>query len=116
MRIDHLLVTAQVAERVVWSEIDREARKGPPIPSDHAPLVLDLDTPGRPFDPDWAGALVEDRGAVAPGGQAVGTALIRDDFAPDGLQSAIGRAQRSAEESMTEGLPDAGCRAAAPGR
>ena len=39
MRIDHLLVTAPLAERVVWSEIDREARKGPPIPSDHAPLV-----------------------------------------------------------------------------
>ena len=33
------------------SEIDREARKGKPIPSDHAPLVLDLDEPGKPFDP-----------------------------------------------------------------
>jgi exodeoxyribonuclease-3 len=42
---------------VVWAEIDREARKGPPIPSDHAPLVVDLDAPGRPFDPDWTGAL-----------------------------------------------------------
>jgi exodeoxyribonuclease III len=57
MRIDHLLVTAPVAGRVVWAEIDREARKGPPIPSDHAPLVIDLDAPGRPFDADWAGAL-----------------------------------------------------------
>ena len=57
MRIDHLLATAPIAARVVWAEIDREARKGPPIPSDHAPLVVDLDAPGRPFDPDWTGAL-----------------------------------------------------------
>ncbi len=39
MRIDHLLVTPAVAARVVDAEIDREARKGPPVPSDHAPLV-----------------------------------------------------------------------------
>jgi exodeoxyribonuclease-3 len=57
MRIDHLLVSAPVAARIVWSEIDREARKGPPIPSDHAPLVVDLDQQGRSFDPDWEGAL-----------------------------------------------------------
>ena len=57
MRIDHLLVTPPLADRVVWAEIDREARKGPPIPSDHAPLVVDLDAPGRPFDADWSGAL-----------------------------------------------------------
>ncbi|MGZ9161328.1 MAG: exodeoxyribonuclease III [Candidatus Limnocylindrales bacterium] len=57
MRIDHLLVSASVAERVVDAEIDRQARKGPPIPSDHAPLTIDLDEPGVPFDPDWAGAL-----------------------------------------------------------
>jgi exodeoxyribonuclease-3 len=56
MRIDHLLVTASVAERVVWAEIDREARKGKPTPSDHAPLVIDLDQPGHPFDAGWAGA------------------------------------------------------------
>ena len=53
MRIDHLLVTADVAKRVVGAEIDREARKGKPIPSDHAPLVVDVDTPGSPFDPGW---------------------------------------------------------------
>ena len=46
MRIDHLLVTKPVAERVVWAEIDREARKGKPIPSDHAPVIIDLDEPG----------------------------------------------------------------------
>jgi exodeoxyribonuclease-3 len=56
MRIDHLLVTPGVAARTVWSEIDREARKGTPTPSDHAPLFLDLDTPGRPIDAGWAGA------------------------------------------------------------
>ena len=47
MRIDLLYVTAPVAERVVWAEIDREARKGPPTPSDHAPVVIDLDEPGK---------------------------------------------------------------------
>jgi exodeoxyribonuclease-3 len=62
MRIDHLLVTAALAKRAVCVEIDREARKGKPIPSDHAPLVIDLDDPGRAFDPGWAG--LEDR--IAP--------------------------------------------------
>ena len=56
MRIDHLLVTAPLAGRTRWAEIDREARKGKPMPSDHTPLVIDLDEPGRPFDPGWAGA------------------------------------------------------------
>jgi exodeoxyribonuclease-3 len=56
MRIDHLLVTAPLAARTVAAEIDREARKGKPIPSDHAPLVVDLDTPGHPFDAGWASA------------------------------------------------------------
>jgi exodeoxyribonuclease-3 len=57
MRIDLLLVSEPLAGRIVWAEIDREARKGPPIPSDHAPVVVDLDAPGRPFDPGWEGAL-----------------------------------------------------------
>jgi exodeoxyribonuclease-3 len=63
MRIDHLLVTAPVAARVVAVEVDREARKGKPVPSDHAPLVLDLDEPGRAFDPGWsdAAARIADR-------------------------------------------------------
>jgi exodeoxyribonuclease-3 len=56
MRIDHLLVTRPVAERVVWAEIDREARKGKPIPSDHTPLIIDLDQPGRAIDAGWAAA------------------------------------------------------------
>ena len=57
MRIDHLLVTEPLSGRVVAAEIDREARKGPPIPSDHAPVSIDLDEPGRPFDAGWEGAL-----------------------------------------------------------
>ena len=56
MRIDHLLVTAPLADRIVWTEIDREARKGKPIPSDHAPLVMDVDEPGHPFDAGWTSA------------------------------------------------------------
>jgi exodeoxyribonuclease-3 len=57
MRIDLLYVTAPLAARVVWAEIDREARKGPPTPSDHAPVVIDLDEPGLPFDAGWEAAL-----------------------------------------------------------
>jgi len=57
MRIDLLLTAEPLAGRIVDAEIDREARKGPPIPSDHAPLSMDLDEPGKGFDPDWSGAL-----------------------------------------------------------
>jgi exodeoxyribonuclease-3 len=56
MRIDHLLVSRPVAERTVWAEIDREARKGKPIPSDHAPLVIDVDKPGHPLEAGWEAA------------------------------------------------------------
>jgi exodeoxyribonuclease-3 len=56
MRIDHLLVTRAVAERLTWAEIDREARKGKPTPSDHAPVLIDVDQPGRPLDAGWTGA------------------------------------------------------------
>jgi exodeoxyribonuclease-3 len=56
MRIDLLLATRAVAGRVVAAEIDREARKGKPTPSDHAPLVVDLDRPGHPFEAGWATA------------------------------------------------------------
>jgi exodeoxyribonuclease-3 len=41
MRIDHLYVTRSVAERCTAAEIDRDARKGK-LPSDHAPLYIDL--------------------------------------------------------------------------
>lgn len=57
MRLDLLYVTQQIADRVVWAEIDREARKGKPTPSDHAPVVVDLDDPGAPFDAGWEAAL-----------------------------------------------------------
>jgi len=61
MRIDHLLVTEPLGARTVWAEIDREARKGKPVPSDHAPLVIDVDTPGHPFDAGW----IESAGRIA---------------------------------------------------
>ena len=68
MRIDHLLPTASLGKRVVSVEIDREARKGKPIPSDHAPLVLDIDEPGKRFDPGWtdAEARIVARGGIRP--------------------------------------------------
>lgn len=56
MRIDHLLATEPVAERVVFAEIDREARKGKPTPSDHAPVLIDIDEPGHPIDAGWEAA------------------------------------------------------------
>jgi len=61
MRIDLLYGTRPVADRVVWAEIDREARKGPPTPSDHAPVIIDLDEPGVPIDAGWEGALARIR-------------------------------------------------------
>jgi exodeoxyribonuclease-3 len=56
MRIDHLLASRPLVERIRWAEIDREARKGKPIPSDHAPLLVDIDEPGCALDAGWAGA------------------------------------------------------------
>ncbi len=42
MRIDLVLGSSPVAERVRWSLIDRNARKGKQ-PSDHAPLIVELE-------------------------------------------------------------------------
>jgi exodeoxyribonuclease-3 len=42
MRIDLMLLTKDLAGRVSWGLVDRNARKGKQ-PSDHAPLFLDLD-------------------------------------------------------------------------
>jgi exodeoxyribonuclease III len=42
MRIDLMLGTAEVADRVQATWVDRAARKGPG-PSDHAPVIVDLD-------------------------------------------------------------------------
>jgi exodeoxyribonuclease III len=41
MRIDLVLVTEPLARRVRWALVDRNARKGK-LPSDHAPVVVDL--------------------------------------------------------------------------
>jgi len=41
LRIDLVLATEPVADRVEWAVIDRNARKGTQ-PSDHAPVVVDL--------------------------------------------------------------------------
>lgn len=38
-----------------WAEIDREPRKGK-LPSDHAPLLVDLDEPRHPFAAGWEAA------------------------------------------------------------
>ena len=61
MRIDLLYASRSVADRVIWAEIDREARKGPPTPSDHAPVVIDIDEPGMPIDAGWEAALARVR-------------------------------------------------------
>jgi|SRR5581483_1386883 len=42
MRIDLLLATRELAERAVFTLIDRSARKGK-LPSDHAPVFVDFD-------------------------------------------------------------------------
>jgi exodeoxyribonuclease-3 len=60
-------VTEPVAKRVVWAEIDREARKGPPVPSDHAPVVVDLDEGGKPFKAGWDEALARIYARTKPG-------------------------------------------------
>jgi len=69
MRIDHLLATPDLAARITWAEIDREARKGKPIPSDHAPVIVDVDEPGREIDAGWgaAGDRIAARSGYRPG-------------------------------------------------
>jgi exodeoxyribonuclease III len=47
MRIDHVLATEALAERVSWALVDRNARKGAQ-PSDHAPVVVHFDLEGTP--------------------------------------------------------------------
>lgn len=42
LRIDLVLATKALAERAVWSLVDRNARKGKPTPSDHAPVVVEF--------------------------------------------------------------------------
>jgi exodeoxyribonuclease-3 len=57
MRLDLIYLTRPLASRAVWAEIDREARKGAPTPSDHAPVIVDLDARGVRFDAGWKAAL-----------------------------------------------------------
>jgi exodeoxyribonuclease-3 len=45
MRIDLVLASEPLAERVSWVTIDRNARKGK-LPSDHAPVVVEFDLAG----------------------------------------------------------------------
>jgi exodeoxyribonuclease III len=42
LRIDLVLASRGLAERAAWSLVDRNARKGKPTPSDHAPLVVEF--------------------------------------------------------------------------
>jgi exodeoxyribonuclease III len=42
MRIDLLLLSDDIADRVTWALVDRNARKGSK-PSDHAPVFVDID-------------------------------------------------------------------------
>jgi exodeoxyribonuclease-3 len=42
MRIDLVLASSELADRVTWALVDRNARKGSK-PSDHAPLFVDVD-------------------------------------------------------------------------
>ena len=47
MRIDLVLASRPLAERVTFALIDRQARKGK-LPSDHAPLLVDFDIDPEP--------------------------------------------------------------------
>ncbi|MBA2280113.1 MAG: exodeoxyribonuclease III [Acidimicrobiia bacterium] len=42
LRIDLVLATPALAEKAVWSLVDRNARKGKPTPSDHAPVIVEF--------------------------------------------------------------------------
>jgi len=44
MRIDLMMVTRPLADRLLFALVDRTARKGK-LPSDHAPLFIDVDDP-----------------------------------------------------------------------
>ena len=64
------------------SRSDREARQGKPLPSDHAPLIIEFDSPSTPFGADWASAesriAARSRSSDKPQGQCVGLFLILD--------------------------------------
>ncbi len=58
MRIDHLLATPSRwrARTRVGGDRPRGAQGQARSPSDHAPLLVDLDEPGHPLDAGWASA------------------------------------------------------------
>ncbi|MBS4104333.1 exodeoxyribonuclease III [Tsukamurella paurometabola] len=69
MRIDLILASGEVADRTAAAWIDRQARKGKG-PSDHAPVMLDLDTAPDgdvgPMVPPPSAGRVSPRGAKLP--------------------------------------------------
>ena len=78
MRIDLILASSPVAERVKAAWIDREARKGSG-PSDHAPVVVDLDEA-----PDGdVGPVVPPPSRPAPRGAK--SKLPQSDLTPGGV-------------------------------
>ncbi|NMD56774.1 MULTISPECIES: exodeoxyribonuclease III [Tsukamurella] len=69
MRIDLILASGEVADRTAAAWIDRQARKGKG-PSDHAPVMLDIDTAPDgdigPMVPPPSAGRVSPRGAKLP--------------------------------------------------
>lgn len=69
MRIDLILASATVADRTAAAWIDRQARKGKG-PSDHAPVMLDIDTAPDgdigPMVPPPSAGRISPRGAKLP--------------------------------------------------
>ncbi|WP_019201144.1 exodeoxyribonuclease III [Tsukamurella sp. 1534] len=69
MRIDLILASGEVADRTAAAWIDRQARKGKG-PSDHAPVMLDLDTAPDgdigPMVPPPSAGRVSPKGATLP--------------------------------------------------
>ena len=51
MRIDLVLLSRPLAEQVTWALVDRNARKGK-LPSDHAPVLVDVDGPADVSTPE----------------------------------------------------------------
>ena len=80
MRIDLVLATAPVAERVKAAWVDRQARKGKG-PSDHAPVIVDLDEA-----PDG-----EDIGPVVPPPVSAGDQARRQEAAAVAVAQSRGR-------------------------
>ena len=86
MRIDLVLATAPVAERVTWAVVDRNARKGTG-PSDHAPVIVDLarltsPPPRQPGPSDAPPPRTRGRGARARGRRVSSAAKYASSLVP----------------------------------